>query len=70
MLTGSIAGGLIWGFDPVTLLSGTVVSPGRGLVLLGAGTLAYLMPVLALAAIAVLLSTVDAQLRRGAWSGR
>jgi ABC-2 type transport system permease protein len=58
VLTGTIAGGLIWGFDPVTLLSGTVVSPERGLVLLGAATLTYLMPVLALAAIAVLLSTV------------
>jgi ABC-2 type transport system permease protein len=57
VLTGTIAGGLIWGFDPVTLLSGTTVSPERGLVLLGAATLAYLMPVLALAGIAVLLST-------------
>jgi ABC-2 type transport system permease protein len=57
VLTGLLAGGLVWGFDPVTLLSGTVVSPERGLVLLGAGTLAYLMPVLALAAIAVFLST-------------
>jgi ABC-2 type transport system permease protein len=57
VLTGLLAGGLVWGFDPVTLLSGTVVSPERGLVLLGAGTLAYLMPVLALASIALLLST-------------
>ena len=57
VLTGLIAGGLIWGFDPVTLLSGTTVSTGRGLVLLGAGTLAYLMPVIGLTAIAVLLST-------------
>jgi ABC-2 type transport system permease protein len=57
VITGTIAGGLIWGFDPVTLLSGTVVSPERALVLLGAATLAYLMPVLALAGIAVLLST-------------
>jgi len=58
VLVALIAGGLVWGFDPVTLLSGTVVSTGRGLVLLAAGTLAYLMPVLAFAMIAVLLSTV------------
>ena len=58
VLVGLIAGGLVWGFDSVTLLSRTTVGPGRGLVLLGAGTLAYLMPVLALAAIAILLSTV------------
>ena len=52
-----MAGGLIWGFDPVTLLSGTTVATGRGLVLLGAGTLAYLLPVIGITAIAVLLST-------------
>ena len=40
-------------------------STGRGLVLLGAGTLAYLMPVLALAAIAAPALDRHAQLRRG-----
>jgi ABC-2 type transport system permease protein len=53
-----LLGGLAFGFEPVTLLSGTTVGVGRGLELLGAGTLAYLMPVLAFAAVALLLSTV------------
>ena len=53
-----LLGGLAFGFDPVTLLSGTRVSTGRGIALIGAGTLAYLMPVLAIASIAFLLSTV------------
>ena len=51
-------GGLAFGFDPVTLLSGTRVSTGHGMALIGAGTLAYLMPVTAIASIAMLLSTV------------
>ena len=53
-----LLGGLVFGFDPVTLLSGTQVGTGRGIALIGAGTLAYLMPVLAIASIALLLSTV------------
>ncbi len=56
--TGLVLGGLAFGFDPVTLLSGTTVTVERGITLIGAGTLAYLMPVLALTAIALLLSTV------------
>jgi ABC-2 type transport system permease protein len=56
--TGLLLGGLAFGFDPVTLLSGTTVSTGRGLTLLGFGTLAYLLPVIGIAAIALLLSTV------------
>ena len=55
---GLVAGGLIWGFDPLTTLSGTTVGVGRALVLTGAGTLAYLIPLSAIAAIALLLSTV------------
>ena len=53
-----LLGGLAFGFDPVTLLSGTRVSTGHGIALIGAGTLAYLMPVIAIASIALLLSTV------------
>jgi ABC-2 type transport system permease protein len=53
-----VAGGLIWGFDPLTTLSGTTVGPGRALLLTGAGTLAYLLPMSAIAAIGVLLSTL------------
>jgi ABC-2 type transport system permease protein len=56
--TGLLLGGLAFGFDPVTLLSGTRVSTGHGIALIGAGTLAYLMPVLAIAAIGLLLSVV------------
>lgn len=51
-------GGLRYGFDPLTSLSGTTIAPGRGLALLAAALGAYLLPVLALAAIALLLSTV------------
>ena len=51
-------GGLAFGFEPVTLLSGTTVGVGRGLALLGAGTLTYMLPVIGITAIALLLSTV------------
>ncbi len=53
-----LAGGLIWGFDPLTSLSGTEISPGRALLLTGLGTLAYLLPMSAIAAIGIMLSTV------------
>jgi ABC-2 type transport system permease protein len=56
--TGLLFGGIAFGFNPVTLLSGTRVSTGHGIALIGAGTLAYLMPVLAIASIALLLSAV------------
>lgn len=58
VVVGLVAGGLIWGFDPLTTLSGTQVSVGRGLVLTGAGTLAYFIPLAGMAAIALLLSVV------------
>jgi ABC-2 type transport system permease protein len=54
----TVAGGLAFGFEPLTTLSGTTIGVGRGLVLIGAGTLSYAMPLLAMAAIALLLSTV------------
>ena len=53
-----VAGGLIWGFDPLTTLSATTIGPGRALLLTGAGTLAYLLPMSAIAAIGLLLSTL------------
>jgi ABC-2 type transport system permease protein len=53
-----VAGGLMWGFDPLTTLSGTTIGPGRALLLTGAGTLAYLLPLSAIAAIGILLSTI------------
>jgi ABC-2 type transport system permease protein len=56
--TGLLLGGLRYGFDPLTSLSGTEIGTGRGLLLLGGVMLAYLMPVMAIGAIALLLSTV------------
>ena len=54
----TVAGGIVFGFEPLTTLSGTTIGVGRGLVLIAAGTLTYAMPLLAMAAIAILLSTV------------
>jgi ABC-2 type transport system permease protein len=56
--TGLLLGCLRYGFDPLTSLSGTTIETGRGVLLLGAALLAYLMPVLAVASIALFLSTV------------
>jgi ABC-2 type transport system permease protein len=58
VLVSLIAGGISFGLHPVTTLSGTTVGVGHGLVLIGAGSLAYFMPIMAIAAIAVLLSTI------------
>jgi ABC-2 type transport system permease protein len=55
---GLVVGGLVWGFDPLTTLSGTRIDAGRALFLTAMGTLAYLLPLGAIAAIGVLLSTV------------
>jgi ABC-2 type transport system permease protein len=57
-VTAVVAGGLVSGFDPLTSLSGTVVQPGRALGLVAGSLLVYLMPMLAIASIGVLLSTV------------
>src|SRR3954471_21710633 len=55
---GLVLGGLIWGFDPLISLSGNQISVSRSLLLLGATTLAYFLPTMAVASIAILLSTV------------
>jgi ABC-2 type transport system permease protein len=55
---GLLVGGLLWGFDPLTTLSGTQVSAGRGMALLAGASLAYFVPMMAIAGIAILLSTV------------
>jgi ABC-2 type transport system permease protein len=55
---GLFVGGLFWGFDPLVSLSGTPISVSRGLTLIGASTIAYFMPTIAIASIALLLSTV------------
>jgi ABC-2 type transport system permease protein len=55
---GLVLGGLIWGFDPLISLSGNQISVGRSLLLLGGTTLAYFLPTMAVASLAILLSTV------------
>jgi ABC-2 type transport system permease protein len=59
VVVGLVVGGLIWGFNPLVSLSGTHISVGRGLALIGAGGLAYFMPMIAVASIALLLSTAS-----------
>lgn len=56
--TGLLGGGAISGFGPLTSLSGTPIASGRALALVLLSFLVYLMPVLAVAAIGLLLSTV------------
>jgi len=53
-----LAGGLEAGFHPLTTLSGTRVSVGHGLALMAAALGVYMMPLLGLASIGLLLSTV------------
>jgi ABC-2 type transport system permease protein len=55
---GIVAGGLVYGFEPLTTLSGTTVGVGEALYLTAAGTLAYSLPLMAMAGIALLLSTL------------
>jgi ABC-2 type transport system permease protein len=55
---GLLGGCAFWGFDPLTSLSGTAISPGRGMTLIAASALAYFVPMMAIAAVAFLLSTV------------
>jgi ABC-2 type transport system permease protein len=57
-VTAVLAGGIVSGFNPLTSLSGTHVSPGRALGLVGASLLVYLMPMLAIACLGVFFSTV------------
>jgi ABC-2 type transport system permease protein len=58
VLTGLISGGLLWGFDPLPTLSGGHVPTGEGLLLLAGAIAVYAMPLLAVAAIAFMLSVV------------
>jgi ABC-2 type transport system permease protein len=55
---GLVLGGLIWGFDPLPSLSGTRIDADRGMLLIAGAGLAYLVPMIAIATIAFLLSTV------------
>jgi ABC-2 type transport system permease protein len=55
---GLVAGGLAWGFNPLTSLSGTKVSTGHGLALLAASIAVYVLPLAGVAAFGLMLSTV------------
>jgi ABC-2 type transport system permease protein len=54
----TVAGCLASGFNPLTSLSGTTVSASTALGLVGASVAVYLMPILAIACIGLLLSTI------------
>lgn len=61
LITGAVALGagiLASGFHPITSLSGTPISATRGLGLVAASLGVYLLPILAIASIGLLLSTV------------
>jgi ABC-2 type transport system permease protein len=53
----TVAGVLSWGFNSITTFSGTVVSAPKGLLLVFAANLCYLIPLLTVSCIGVLLST-------------
>lgn len=53
-----VAGIIASGFNPIVTLSGSRVSPTHGLALVGASLLVYLLPILAVASIGLLFSTV------------
>jgi ABC-2 type transport system permease protein len=57
-VTGTVAGGIASGFDPLPTFS-TVISPSRALALVAGSFAVYTVPVLALAAVGILLSTVS-----------
>ncbi|MDX6703098.1 MAG: type transport system permease protein [Baekduia sp.] len=57
-LTAVIGGIIASGFHPLVTLSGTTVSASRALLLIGASLLVYLLPLFAIASIALLLSTI------------
>ncbi len=53
----TVAGVASWGFNSITTFSGTVVSAPKGLLLVFAANLCYLIPLLTVTSIGVLLST-------------
>jgi ABC-2 type transport system permease protein len=57
-VTAVLAGGAVSGFNEFPSLSGTIVTPDRAVGLIAAAYLVYLMPMLAIACIGILLSTV------------
>jgi ABC-2 type transport system permease protein len=57
-LVGLLAGSIAWGFHPLTSLSGTKISAGHGLALLGASLAIYALPLVGVAAFGLMLSTM------------
>jgi ABC-2 type transport system permease protein len=57
-VVGAVAGTIEFGWHPLVSLSGTTVSPAKGLALLAASTAVYALPLLAIAAFGLMLSTV------------
>jgi ABC-2 type transport system permease protein len=57
-LVGTVAGIASWGLHNIVSLSGTVVPPGKALLLVLASNACYLIPIAAVVSIGVLLSTV------------
>src|SRR5439155_24136723 len=53
-----VAGSIESGLNSLVTLSGTTISAAKGLRLVGASLLVYLMPILAIASIGLLLSTI------------
>jgi ABC-2 type transport system permease protein len=53
-----VAGTIASGFNPLVSLSGTTVSAPRGLLLVGLSLLVYLIPIVAVACVGLLLSTI------------
>jgi len=53
-----VAGVIASGFNPLVSLSGTTVSAPKGLLLVGGALLVYLIPIVAIACVGVLLSTI------------
>lgn len=56
--TGLLAGVLVWGVEPLRSLSGDPIAPGRALALIAGSGAVYALPMLAFAAVGLLLSTV------------
>jgi ABC-2 type transport system permease protein len=57
-VVGLVAGSIAWGFHPLTSLSGTKVSAGHGVGLLGASLAIYAFPLVGIAAFGLMLSTI------------
>jgi ABC-2 type transport system permease protein len=57
-MTAIVAGSVAWGLHPLTSLSGTVVQVPRGLLLISGAIGVYLLPLVAIASLGLLLSTV------------